>query len=197
MTVWVRRLHMYAGLLTFTALLVYGISGLDATFARAPAQRQQNALEPRFEPFTVPAGITDKQVADLVYEHLKLPLSNPVPPFAVRRNAENNLAFDFYTVNGRTRVTVLEKENRLRIEPVRVGFFRFVNNLHGTTVGAPSPDWRVSAWKYYNEVAVWSLSWMVLSGIYLWLATRPGHRIAAACFASGTLGFIVLYAITR
>jgi hypothetical protein len=38
---------------------------------------------------------------------------------------------------------------------------------------------------------------MVLSGIYLWLATRPGYRIAAACFASGTLGFLVLYAITR
>lgn len=194
---YIRKIHMYAGLLTFNALVVYGISGLWATFQPAPDQRTRPAASVRYQLYTPPAGLTDKQVADHVYHTLRIPLSSEVPAFAVRRNRDNDLAFDFYTTNGVTRVTVLEKEHRVRVETSRNDRWQFIDNLHTTTWGLRAPDLRVRLWKYYNELALWSLSGMELSGVYLWLASRPSHRWAQLFFLSGAGAFVVLYLITR
>jgi len=38
---------------------------------------------------------------------------------------------------------------------------------------------------------------MAISGTYLWLASRPGYRIAQYSFAGGAAIFILLYIVTR
>ena len=194
---WIKKLHMYAGLLTFSVMLVYGASGLLAAFHPAPEKRQRPEPVVRYEPFAPPPGATDPQVAEQVYQRLKLPLSAPLPSWAVRRDGDNNVALDFYTVNGRERVVVLEKENRLRVETTRSNFWQYLDNLHSTTMGARAKDLRVRLWKYYNEFAIWCLSGMSLSGIYLWLSSRPGHRVAQVCFGLGSGIFLLLYVAAR
>ncbi len=194
---WIKKLHMYFGLLNFSILLVFGIAGLTATFEAAPDNRVPPAVSVRFENYTAPAGMNDKEVADDVYRVLKPALANPVPKFAIRRDADNNLAFAFFNVNGQQRVTVLERENRLRIETLRVSPWHFLDRLHSTTMNARSTDRRIQLWGYYNEFAIWSLLGMPLSGLYLWLSSRPGYRPAQLVFLAGSAFFIALYVVTR
>src|SRR5689334_21653727 len=95
-----RKVHMYAGLLNLSILLIFGIAGLLATFESAPDQRKRPDPDVEFRDFTVPPGFDDKAVAARVYDFLKLPLVAPIPNFAIKRDASNDLALDFYSANG-------------------------------------------------------------------------------------------------
>jgi hypothetical protein len=192
-----RKVHMYAGLLNLSILLIFGIAGLWATFEPAPEQRHRPDPQIEYRDFTVPAGLDDKAVADRVYEFLQLPLSAPIPNFAVRRDQNNDLALDFYNPNGVRRAIVLEKENRIRLETRGNPLANYLNGLHTTTINARSTDWRIRYWTYYNEFSIWSLIGMSISGVYLWLASRPRYRPARYVFALGCGAFLLLYALTR
>ena len=50
MHAWIKRIHMYLGLLNYVTLTVFGIAGLTATFEPGP-RRPQPAAEARYEPF--------------------------------------------------------------------------------------------------------------------------------------------------
>jgi hypothetical protein len=193
---WIKKIHMYLGLLNFVALTVFGIAGLTATTQSGPG-RPPDVAEARYQPFTVPTEATDKQVADGVFEALKIPLSNPIPKQAIRRNDENQLVLNFYTINGPYRVTVLEKEARVRVERMSNSAPRFLSNAHSVTQAGNSRYLRLRLWAWYNEFAIWSLLAMSISGVYLWLASRPGYRWAQVSFAAGTAAFVILYAATR
>ena len=196
MHTWIKRIHMYLGLLNYVTLTVFGIAGLTATFEPGP-RRPPSAPEARYEPFVAPPNASDKEVADAVFQTLHFPLSNPIPKGALRRNPENELLLNFYTLNGLYRVTVIEKENRLRIEPDTHNTWRFLNAMHSVTQANNSRHLRVRLWAWYNEFAIWSLVAMAISGVYLWLASRPGYRWAQVSFAAGTGVFVVLWALTR
>jgi hypothetical protein len=93
---------------------------------------------------------------------------------------------------------VLEDEDQLRIETLRNGFWRYVSNLHATLrVHDHSGDWRVGLWTWYVELALWSLILMALSGLYLWLSSRPRLLPALWLLLGGSALFIFLYMITR
>ena len=47
------------------------------------------------------------------------------------------------------------------------------------------------------SVSAIGLGCMSLSGVYLWLASRPRYRPAQLVFALGSGVFILLYAVTR
>ena len=193
---WIKRIHMYLGLLNFVTLTVFGIAGLTATMQSGPGHPPP-ASEARYQAFTPPPDASDKQVADAVFQTVGLPLSNPIPKQAIRRNQENQLALNFYTINGPFRVTVLENESRLRIEPMRNNLPHFLSNIHSVTQAGNSRYLRVRLWAWYNEFAIWSLLAMSISGVYLWLASRPRYRWAQLSFAAGTTAFLALYAVTR
>src|SRR4051794_23593029 len=124
---------MYIGLLNLSILLVFGVAGLTATLEPAPENRQRAAPSVEYRDFAVPAALDDKAAADRVWEFLHLPLSAPLPKYAIRRDEANDLVLDFYTPNGVRRAIVLEKENRIRVETRRVGLASFLNDLHTVT----------------------------------------------------------------
>ena len=74
----VLKLHIYAGLLTFTQLMIFGVAGLAATVQSA-AERPKVPHTIRHVTFTPPASASDKEVADAVYRELQLPLTRPMP----------------------------------------------------------------------------------------------------------------------
>ena len=189
---WFRKVHMYTGLLNFTILVIFGIVGLSATFLPRPAQRSQPEREVRYLDFTAPGGLDDRQLADHVYEELKLPLTKPAPEWAVQRDSDNNPTANFYTPGKMYYTTVLEKEARLRVETAPYDTWAFLMHLHEMTPRNANPDWRTQLWAYYVEFSIWSLIGMALSGVYLWLASRPGFRWAQLSFAAGC-GILVLF----
>lgn len=193
-----QKIHMYLGLLCWSILFVYGIAGLTATVFRAgpPGPHFQSSTV-RTETFVTPPNQTDKQVADAVWRTLKIPLTGPPPAYAIRRDRENNLLVSFWTTNGPITVTVLEQQRQLRIESHRNTIWAYFNNLHSTTVRGHPYDWRIRLWAYYNEFAIWALLAMSLSGVYLWLSSRPRHLLARAAVGLSVVSFLVLYILTR
>lgn len=188
----VKKIHTYAGLVSFTAFIVYGIAGVRATFSIAQPARPAGVREVEF---VAPDGMTDEELADHVGRTLDLPLTGE--PYGVRRDAAQHLQMTFYTPNGPRRVTVLENEHLVRIASDHPRLLSFLSNLHSTTTGNAAPRFLTRAWAWYNEIAIWSLILMSVSGMYLWLASRPGHRLAQISFAAGSGAFVVLYWMTR
>ena len=187
---------MYTGLVNFTVLFVFGVTGLLGTLATRPFQWNRPAPVTDYVDFTPPPGLTDKELADRVYERVKLPMTGPVPP-VVRRNRDHDVEITFYTPNGSRQVTVLEKESRVRVVKQGLNAFQFLSTLHETTIRNASNDLRVRMWAWYNEAAIWSLTLMAVSGVFLWLATRPRYRWAQAAFATGTGLFVALWIALR
>jgi uncharacterized iron-regulated membrane protein len=193
-----QKIHMYLGLLCWSILFVYGIAGLTATvFRSGPPGPHLQSSTLRTESFVPPPNQTDRQVADAVWRKLQIPLTGPPPAYAIHRDRQNNLAVNFYTANGPTFVTVLEQQNQLRIETRRNTLWAYFNNLHSTTLRGHPYDWRVRLWTYYNEFAVWALLAMGLTGVFLWLSSRPRHLLAQAAVAVAWVSFLVLYVVTR
>jgi uncharacterized iron-regulated membrane protein len=186
MTGLVRKIHIYAGLLTFAQLIVYGIAGLTATF-QPGLERPKTAQAVRRVPFTVPANATDKQVADDAFRTLKLPLTRPMPEWALRRTPEGHLLLDFYNINGIYRVAVLEDEGKLRVEEIRNGFWLFLEDIHAATTGDAEAPGLIHAWGAWNEAAMWTLLLFCASGVYLWLAARARFLWAWASLVAGAV----------
>ena len=192
----VLKLHIYAGLLTFAQLMLYGIAGLVAT-AQTAAERPKVPHAIRYVPFRVTPSTTDKQVADDVYRTLQLPLTRPMPGWFLRRTPENDLLLDFYNINGIWRVVVLERENRLRIEEIRNGLGIFLGDAHAATTGDDEAPPLVRAWAFYNEFAMWCLLAFCGSGVYLWLTAQARSWWAWASLATGTASFAALWMAFR
>lgn len=193
----VKKVHMYLGLLSWSAILVFGIAGLRASFQPSPQRRAPPQPSVQYVDFVAGPNLTDQQVANQVWEALRIALTGPPPAWSVRRDAENNLTVGFYTQNGPTEVTVREKQKRLRIESARNSFWQFADNLHSTTLARGTADWRVRLWSYSTELGIWTLILMGLSGAYLWLSSRPGYRTAQVLFLLGSGFFVALYILAR
>jgi hypothetical protein len=192
----VLKVHIYAGLLTFAQLALYGMAGLVATFQHG-AERPKIVRGVRHEPFEVPASATDKEVAARVYETLKLPLTRPMPDWFLRRTPENDLLLDFYNINGIWRVVVLERERRLRIEEIRNSGWLFLSDVHASTTGDTGAPRLVRVWAMYNEAAMWCLLAFCASGVYLWLGAQPRAWWTWASLTLGIAVFTVLWAWFR
>lgn len=190
------KLHVYAGLLTFAQLTLYGVAGLVATTHSGP-ERPHVPHTTRYVPFTAPPSATDKQVADEVFRTLQLPLSRPMPDWFLRRTPENDLLLDFYNINGIWRVVVLERENRLRIQEIRNSQSLFLSDVHAITTGDDEAPRVVRAWAYYNELAMWCLVAFCLSGVYLWLSAQARAWWAWGCLGASTAAFVALWAAFR
>ena len=188
----IKKIHMYLGLLNLTILLVFGFAGLRATFSK-PGEPPNPDSPARVESFAAPANvIDDKAFQDLVRQRLNIPAvgSNN------RRDRDKNLVLTYYTPSGPWFVTVLEKESQLRIVRRPATFGGFMDNLHAMANRGPD-DWRVRLWTYYNEFSVWCLIAMALSGVYLWLCSRPRHHWAQVSFALGSGLFLLLYLLSK
>lgn len=196
MTPLIRKIHIYAGLLVFTYLIIYGVAGLVATAHRG-GERPKIPRSVRYVNFTAPPSSTDKQVADLVYHKLNLPLTRPMPEWFLRRTPDNHLLLDFYNINGIYRVTILENEQRVRIEEIRNSGWLFLEDVHATTLGDREAPRLLRLWAWWNELAMWALLGFCLSGFYMWISSRPLFLWAWAALACGAASLAVLWSVFR
>lgn len=192
----VLKLHIYAGLLTFLQLMIYGVAGLVPAFQHG-LERAKTPRAVRYVPFDVPASATDKQVADEIFRTLALPLSRPMPAWFLRRTADNDLLLDFYNINGIWRVVVLEREHRLRIEEIRNSVWLFLGDIHAAAGGDSEAPRIVRIWSVYNAFAMWCLLGFCMSGLYLWLSADARTWWPWACLSAGTGALIALWIAFR
>jgi len=160
------RIHTYAALATFVNLMVYAVAGLAPTSSPAPVIWEM--------PFHMEPGMSDRAVAERVVDLLDLRLARPVHDFNISHDAAGRLTLDFYHANGRHRVTVLDRGQRLRVIATRAGFAQYLSTLHVTTAAFHSGDWRLQVWPWYNEFAMWALVAMLATGAWM-VAKRRGR----------------------
>lgn len=195
---WIREVHTYTGLISFTALTLFGLLGIVATVLPPPRERPKPETTVQFVDIVVPGELDDRQLADYLQARLNLPLTNPAPSWSLRRDQENNLRFRLPTPGKAHDVIVLETENRLRIETAPFDYWQYLFHLHEMTPQGNPSDIRTQLWAYYMEFNIWALILMGITGIYLWLTTKR-RRLwwAQLAFLTGTCSFVVLYVVMR
>ncbi|MBK9168980.1 MAG: PepSY domain-containing protein [Bryobacterales bacterium] len=193
---WLKKLHMYAGLVSFTAFIVWGVTGIGAVFLPSPGNwRPAPVSDTRFVAFDAPGDLDDKALAVRVFEASGLTMARP--PNQARRDNDANLSFVLYTPNGRRDVTYLETERRIRIEVRQNNLAGFLSAMHAGSSRRGPPDWPARVWGYYNEFATWAFCFMTLTGLYLWLATRPRLAWAWLTFGGASAAVAALWVATR
>jgi hypothetical protein len=189
------KLHTWAGLATFVNFIIYGIVGIAAVFDPPPDAPPPAAVV-RDMPFTAAPNLSDREVAVQVADLLGLTLAKPVQNFAIQRDKEGRLVLDFRHANGRHRVTFPDSSH-LRVEVTRASFTQYLTSLHFTSVDFHPGDWRMRAFGWYNELAMWCLILMIGTGVWLWYTRRFKHRWAMASLFAGSGIFTIMYVWTR
>ena len=130
---------------------------------------------------------------------LEIPLARDANERSLRYDAEGRPTLSLYTLNGNHRVTVLADRGVVRVRSTRTSFAEFLNRLHSTTFRSASHirDWRVRLWSIYVELSIWALMLMPLTGIYLWIVTRPTHRWARASAVASLISAVLFYFVLR
>lgn len=191
---WIRRLHIYAGLLNFSMLLVFGLAGLVVTMEAPDIFHSGSGPAVTTVPFTAPPSASDKEVAALI-ETTVHPANAGRP--VVRRNPAHQLVADFYSVNGLLRTTLDEKSGQLRIETFRNSIWRFIDNAHATTISENSAGTSVRLWAWYIELSIFSLIFMAVTGVWLGMGARWRYLWTWISFAGGTIAFAAIYILER
>jgi len=117
--------------------------------------------------------------------------------YNVNRNDAGDLTFIAFSANGQRDFTYLEKEHRVRIEFRDGSLGDFLSVMHTGHSRRGPPDLSSRLWGYYNEFSTWAFLFMVLSGIYLWVATRPGMRWALILAGATATITLALWITTR
>ena len=52
-------------------------------------------------------------------------------------------------------------------------------------------------WGFYNELSTWAFLFMTISGVYMWLATRPKIRWAQLSFVGMAVVMAALWIVIR
>jgi hypothetical protein len=194
MTHWVRRVHMYLGLLNFSLLMVFGIAGLAVTFEAPDIFSQKQPPSVTYRDFTAPPSASDREVARLIGEAIQ-PAHAGEP--VIHRNEAHQLVADFYSINGLVRATLSENDHRLSVTTFRNSIWRFFDNAHATTINERVGEPVVRAWAWYIELSIWSLVAMAISGVWLGVASRSRFRWTRVSLVAGAVVFVALYWLER
>ncbi len=190
MTYWIRRLHIYLGLLNFSLILIFGIAGLVVTAEAPDIFHSGSGPAVELHDFAAPPSASDREVGALLARTLDP--AHAGPPI-VHRNPANQLVTEFYSVNGLIRATLLPGEQRVQVQTFRNSVWRFIDNVHATTIAEQGSDRAVRAWAWYIEFSIWSLIAMAASGAWLGLASRWNWRWTRVSLALGSAVFVLLY----
>jgi hypothetical protein len=193
---WVKKLHMYSGLLTFTAFVVWGVTGVHAVFLPPPGQYQPPPISSVREiPFQAAASLDDEKLAQTIFDAVDIPLAGG--RYNMHRDEQLNLAFNVFTINGGREVTFVEKEGIVRIAHRGNSLWGYLSSMHTAHSRRHRLTPAAIAWGYFNEFSTWAFLFMTFSGLYLWIATRPSLRWAQLSLAGMAALTLVLWITIR
>lgn len=193
---WIKKLHTYAGLLAFTAIFVWGFIGIFAIFLPSPGNYKPAEISKTERvPLEAPGDLDDKELARYVFDRIDIPLRGG--HYNIRRDEDANLAFFVFTASGRRDVTYFEDERMVRIEVRQNSIPHFLSTMHTANARRGPQTTAARLWAYYNEFSLYAFFFMTVSGLYMWLETRPGMRWAQWTVGVAMVGPAILWLLTR
>ncbi len=179
---WIKKLHIYTGLLSFTGFTVWGIIGIWASFVPPPQERIRPEPQVRMVDFQVDGSATDQETSDSMIVASGLPFIQPGRK--ANRNRDGRLQVRYLTPNGTRAMVLLEDENKIRVEAI------------------PSPH---GFWHEDTMINVWGLVLLLTSialfligasGIYLWFMTHEERWIGSVLLIGGlAFAFTSMYLV--
>jgi hypothetical protein len=193
---WVKKIHMYSGLFTFTAFIVWGVTGIHAVFLAPPGEYKPPPVSSVHEiRYQAPGGLDDEQLAKAIFETIDIPLAGG--RYNVHRDERLNLAFNVFTINGGREVTFLEEDGIVRVAHRGNSLWGYLSSMHTAHSRRHRLTPAAIAWGYFNEIATWAFLFMTFSGLYMWMVTRPGLRWAQVSLAGMTVMTLALWIAIR
>ncbi|MBI4908108.1 MAG: PepSY domain-containing protein [Acidobacteria bacterium] len=193
---WLKKIHMYSGLLTFSAFVVWGVTGIHAVFLEPPGEHQPPPVSSLREiPYKAAGGLDDQQLAKAIFDTVAIPLAGG--RYNVHRDEQSNLAFNVFTINGGREVTFDEGAGIVRVAHRANSVWGYLSSMHTAHSRRHRLTASVIAWGYFNEVSTWAFLFMTVSGVYMWIATRPGLRWAQLTMGGMALLTVALWVVIR
>ncbi len=192
---WVRKLHLYVGLLTFSSLLLLGASGMAAFLHHTQNSNGNSVVRDRLMQFEADVGTSDVAIANQVRREFELSLALKIGKGDISHDGDGNLTATFSTINGSHKVTVFREQSQVRIVERRLGLAGFLVRAHSVLLRPSSPglDWRVLVLSIYMATTLMLLGILVPTGLAIWLLTRPRHKRARLVVAASSGLFIALW----
>jgi hypothetical protein len=193
---WTKKIHMYSGLLTFTAFVVWGVTGVHAVFLPPPgAFTPAPIANVREIPYQADGSLDDQELSKAIFEVIKIPLAGG--RYNVHRDEDLNLAFNVFTINGGREVTFLEEQAVVKVAHRKNSMLSYLSSMHTAHSRRHQLTLAASAWGVFNEFSTWAFFFMTISGVYMWVVTRPGLRWAQISFWSMATLTLVLWVVIR
>ena len=173
------KIHIYAGLLCSSYLLIFGLSSLNYNhhFGQ-PAETEvtwERSLKLRN---MADNGAFSAAVRD------SLGLIGWTIPWRTHRDDRGNLHFGLNRPGKKYTIHVLLDEGRVRVEETRTGFWSVVNSLHALMRLPSSPY--MSLWGVYTDVCTVVVLFSAASGVYLWTRRRQERLIGWILLGAGS-----------
>jgi len=194
---WARKLHIYASLLPFSAMVLFGVVGIIAALEPKPAERERPPIVKSTVAYKAPSGLDDAALGAAIRAHLKLEMKQPLIKPWIRKDASGRPQYDFNGPNGMHRVTYDEGAGMLEIDHQRTSLAVYLTRIHEFTTRVRMEDWRVRAWGYYIEFSVWALFLMLVTSLWLWLYGRWKDKGAFAAVFVGGGATVWLWVVLR
>ena len=174
------KIHLYAGLLCSSYLVIFGLSSLNYNHhfgepgdTRLPSWERAMQVTDREDTRALSNEVTEA-----------LGLIGWTIPWRTHRDDDGNLHFDISRPGRKHTVHVYFDEGRVEVEPTRTGIWSIVNSLHALMRLPYSPF--MSLWGVYTELCTWVVLFSAGTGVYLWTRRRRERLIGWAILAAGS-----------
>lgn len=182
------KVHIYAGLLCSSYLLLFGISSLNYNHNFGKPRNEKVAWERSLK-------LADMDNDTALSESVRdaLGLVGWALPWETRRDKDGNLRFGLSRPGKHYTIKVIFAEQRVRVEETRRGFWPVVDSLHGK-MGVPASRF-MSLWGVYTELCTWVVLFSAASGLYLWTRRQKERFIGWILLGcgSGTSLLVMVY----
>ncbi len=173
------KVHIYAGLLCSSYLLIFGISSLNFNHKFGRSGTEKVVWERAMK---IVDNADDLALSESVRDALGL-IGWPLP-WETRRDDRGNFQFGLSRPGKHYLIYVLFGENRVKVEETRRGFWAVVDSLHGSR-GVPASQF-MSLWEVYTELCTWVVFFSAASGVFLWTRRQKERNIGWVLLGCGT-----------
>jgi hypothetical protein len=170
----IKKIHTYVGLQSTVALLVCSIAILMLPF---DTKNETEVIHTKYD--------GDLNVANLdlaIALHKKVGVKyEKVPQGWMLSEKGDDLTVNSDSLNYSRKIIISKLTGDVVIESRRLSMSEFINRMHQESFGrrVPSDSLWVWAWAFYIEISIIALLLLPVTGLYIWLAARPGKQVWA------------------
>ena len=192
-TLWLRRVHLFTGLFLGPWMLMYALSTLvmahrELVLSLYPTKTPAMATERELDyTRSFPTTATREEIGKQILQDLDLEGRYSV---SGGRNGQPLVVTRQHAVNAR-RITFDPAAHKLVIQKEEFRALTFLERMHRRR-GYDQPYASDDAWGFTVDVAMVTMVFWSLSGIWLWWELKPARRWGAISLAAGPALFALL-----